>query len=208
MAVIAAYLRLGTKYEMVTFRKEAVDRLTYEFPTTIAALDSTVDYSRIKDPKSVTVEFIGAIELAHKFDVPQILPWAFYGCCYYLTFAQICQPESPLHPSLSPEDIRTCMVGWEKLIVHQARDTYAWLSAACQSDDAVTCNAARAKLSQRFAPLPKCKALDRWASPWKDGLCQKCAVSARIAHESGRKKIWAKLPAFFGLPSWACLLDE
>jgi hypothetical protein len=208
MAVVTAHLRLGTKYNMTTFRKEAVDRLTYEFPTTLVALDSTVDYSRIKDPKSVVVEFIGAIELAHKFDLPEILPWAFYGCCYYLTFAQICQPEDPLMPFLSPEDIKICMVGWERLVVHQARDTYGWLHDICQSDDSDTCNTSREKLRQYFSPLPSCKALERWASPWKDGLCHQCAVGAEMAHEAGRKKIWDKLPMFFGLPSWSRLLNK
>jgi hypothetical protein len=207
MAVVTAYLKLGTKYQIASVREEAVQRLIYEFPTTLAALDSTVDYSRIKDPKSVTVEFIGAIELAHQYDVPQILPWAFYGCCYYLTFKQICQPGSPQQPSLSREDVQTCMVGWQKLIEHQSRDTFAWLSAACSSEKSEVCNATRKKLRRHFAPVAACKALDPWG-PWQQGLCLQCAADVKVSHESGRKKIWDKLPSFFGLPSWTQLLKE
>jgi hypothetical protein len=200
---------IPTAGEMASFRVEAVQRLTHEFPTTLAALDSTVDYSRTEDPKLVTVrvKFFSAIELAHQFNISQILPWAFYGCCYYLTFKQICQPESPLRPSLSREDVQTCLVGWQKLVEQQARDTFAWLNSACTSEKSDVCNAARKKLRQHFAPLPACKALDPW-QPWQQGLCKECAADAKVSHEAGRKKIWDKLPLFFGLPSWAQLLRE
>jgi hypothetical protein len=207
MAVVIAYLRLDTKYQMPRFHTEAISRLTYKFPTALDALKSTQDYSRILDPRSVTTQFFIAVELAHKYDIPQILPWAFYGCCYYLEFEQICQLKGPNEPSLPREDVQTCMEGWQRLVEHQAKDTFAWLCADCPSKKPKTCNATRRKLCWIFEPVPACKALDCWGSPWQDGLCRQCAANAKVSHKAGRNKIWGKLPIFFfGLPSCLQLL--
>jgi hypothetical protein len=88
------------KYNMVIFRMEAVDWLTYEFSMTLVAFDKTFDYIKIKDSKSITIEFIGAIKFTYKFKIPQMFFWEFYGCCYYFPFTQICQLKDPLHSSL------------------------------------------------------------------------------------------------------------
>ena len=40
-----------------------------------------------------------------------ILPWGYYGCCYYFTFSELCQPESLSQLALSHKDLQICMMG-------------------------------------------------------------------------------------------------
>jgi len=39
-----------------------------------------------------------------------------------------------------------------------------------------------------------------------DELCASCAKEAKKKHDAGRRRMWAKLPSYFGLPPWEELL--
>ena len=190
---------------MTGFRADAVKRLTYEYPSTLEALDKLDHYTRISKCESVVHELFSVMDLAKKYNIPEVLPWAFYCCCCNLSVKQIC---SPTPPYLSREDLQTCLDGREQLLRHQAKYTFAWLHSDCLSH-VVSCNAVKQSLCDKyFRPVPACVALDCWGSIWHNGLCRQCTLAAKGSHEAGRKQIWNKLPSIFGLPEWAEVTDH
>lgn len=53
--------------------------------------------------------------------------------------------------------------------------------------------------------------LDPWRKSgpvgWTNRLCAACEEAAKVPYDAGRKKAWALLPTFFGLPLWNELKD-
>ena len=123
LCVVTAHLHLGTKYDMTGFHMDTVERLTYEYPSALEALDKLDHYMRISK-ESLIHELFSMMDLAKKYNIPEVLPCAFYCCCINLSVKQICS----LTPSyLSREDLQTFLNGQEQLLRHQAKYTFAWL---------------------------------------------------------------------------------
>jgi len=206
MSVVTAYLRLGTKYDMEKFRGQAVKRLTYEFPSTLQTLDKINHYTRIQECESFANNFFSVVDLANRYNVPQILPWLFYATCSHLSVKAMSRPTPPF---LSRQDLQTCLTGREQLLGLQAKHTFAWLIKEQCPSCTELCNITRKNLRDtHFGPIPTCRALESWGPKWHTGLCRPCTVSARASHEAGRKKIWDKLPSVFCLPDWPDLLKQ
>jgi hypothetical protein len=208
LAVVAAYLRLGTKYEIAQFRTEAIERLSYEFPSSLEEVDDIDHYSRIQECQSLEQEGFSVVELARKCNVPKVLPWALYSICAGTPFDEILSPAESGQLKLSPADQRICILGWRELVECQGEVTYAWLLQSeagmytkCQTGE--RCAAVRKdRLHDLLLPVSNCIALRAWEPEWADGMCATCGTTAENSHNVGRETIWASLPTFFELPEW------
>ncbi|KZP23547.1 hypothetical protein FIBSPDRAFT_952058 [Athelia psychrophila] len=81
--VVAAFLRLGNKYEIEALRAEAPKRLLFEFPSERAILD---EHIYPVDRRGTMIEladwtFINVTNLAREQNLLSVLPLALYSCC-------------------------------------------------------------------------------------------------------------------------------
>ena len=161
------------------------------------------------------------INLAREHKIYLILPAAFYTFCHHhfdiaMVFDGI--PRSDLNKpsaSLSAEDQRACLLGWQRLLEQQTQRSLFWLDPNknamlfkhCRTR--TQCDRARRELlTDLWHPAPTFMALDPWDSDWEDGMCQTCVTAAMRSQEDGRGKIWNQLPSSFDLPQWSVLLKE
>ena len=211
--VVAAFLRLGLKYNIKSLRDEATTRLTYEFPSSLEFYDRMVDGEMIE----LSYSFINAtINLVRECQyLTYILPVAFYlrtGKDYFFK-----PPVSgdDKQVQLSLEDKCTLLEGWHTIAGAQHKHTYRWLhqttplSVSCRSKS--SCHTARSTLVlKEFTPIPSISGLNLFEEWPTDGikLCAHCETAAKTYHDEGRKRLWQMLPSFFGLPKWDELLKE
>ena len=213
--VVAAFLRLGLKYNIESLRDEATTRLTHEFPSSLDIYDRMVDGEMIELSDSFVNDTINLLRECQY--LTHILPVAFYlqACEDPHPFYQPAISDHGKQVQLSPEDKSTLLEGWLKIVKAQREHTYAWLhqttpvSVSCLSKSG--CFTARATcVLEAFTPIPSVSGLNLFRDGPTDGveLCVHCETAAKIYHNEGREKLWQILPSFFGLPEWNELLKE
>jgi len=168
-------------------------RLTYEFPSTLAAHDIMEDWAMISCDPAV---FFDVIALARSHNVLHMLPMAYYGCCTLFDLPNILRGEHRRDGSLatiSLSDSNIC-------------DTSKSLEFYCRS--VKSCAAARKDLLCRcFLPKPTIFGLQEWREEWEEGMCKSCVVLSKKLHDEGRERMWDNLPSIFGLLGWPELLN-
>ena len=214
-SVVAAFARLGTKYDFRQLRNEAVKRLTFMFP------------SRLEDMGNIHIEgnciiaetglIFEAINLARETNMLFLLPAAMEYCCAVHTIHDILngvQRPNKTPIFLSVEDQTACLSGWYELIHRQAEETYRWLDRnaegtlfpECQRRSRCTDGRRRIFYSMSH-PVTCCVPLEPWqGADWEKHMCATCNAASQAQHERGRQNVWNELPSFFGLPGWAELL--
>ena len=212
--VVAAFLRLGLKYNIESLRDEAATRLTREFPSSLEIYDCMVDGDMIELGDSVANDTINLLRECQY--LTHILPVAFYFQAQETPPFR--RPEisgDGKQAQLSSEDKSTLFGRCLKIAVAQREHTYGWLhqttpvSKVCLSVS--SCSAARsACVSENFTPIPPISGLNLFRE-WPTGevkLCVHCETAAETCHNKGRERLWQMLPSFFGLPEWNELLKE
>lgn len=217
-AVVAAYLRLGKKYEITQLRTEALDILHYDFPSSLDEYDRNTT-PRIDDFQPSTN--VQVINLARETGTHVLLPAAFYGLCNYgLSIDDVLaipDPTSLDSSSLSSEDQLLVVLGCHRLSDMKLKVTYAWMSNAnthavslhCLTPQSCTTAIKSAFFASTFSNHSKFDALTSWEHiPWYQFMCDPCTADARRQHDEGRVQVWDRLPCIFGLPEWPELLKE
>jgi hypothetical protein len=210
LAMVAAFLRLGTKYEISELRTEAIRRLSNDYPHDFAIFDRgrTRSTQLINECKAADV-----VNLAREMNILSILPAAFYRCCESYTTGEILGGRRRQDGSMaimSIHDQRICLLGRDKLAQLQANETFVWLMT---DEDDIYCNGSsceddRKTLVRDLLILSKpCLALHRWRPSWERQLCNSCLEKFKDKFAAGRKRIWTILPSMFDLPSWEELLE-
>lgn len=213
---IAAFLRLGQKYDIEFISAEGITRLVYEYPSTLQKFDAVRDQFTLIQAIGVEYSVDGeVIALAQADSTPnleRVLPSAFYSLCGRDDFKEVFGDFGQSDVRY-PNNVRKAYVlGWKALIEAQADTTFSWLqcvnsSASSSCISRSTCNSAKQALKiELFLPTPKCMALAIWQSYWEHNMCSPCVTAAQQSHRQGRQKIWNALPGYFGLPSWDELL--
>lgn len=216
MSVVAAFLRLGKKYDIGILHAEAVKRLTYECPSSLEDFDKLEFWSMIEAEDGLPIEIV---RLARENGLPSVLPIALYCCCRCYTAPELLKGvkgKDGNHVALSSEDKETCIVANQRIIQAQAVTTFAWMNPSstsgslykyCRSQ--TSCTSARMELlCQTFLPLPRSIALDLWEVEWENGMCDICVEAAKKSHCEGREEMWNDLPTFFNLSGWTELTRE
>ena len=201
---IAGILRLSNKYDIPPIRRRCIHELRRHFPCTLAAFDATI----LNAPPLSTLMPTKAIILARECNALDILPCAFYLLCQAETEAFL-----DILTLLPQQEIRTCLLGRERLRVVLETAT---LSFALNPNPSPTCTDRAgcrpngleflsAAISQRihagFYALEK-NNVDKMLN---DHLCYICTEDRIFAHIRGREKVWNELPGYFGLGTWEAL---
>jgi hypothetical protein len=208
LAMVAAFLRLGTKYEISELRTEAIRRLFNDFPRDFAIFNRrTTSTSLINERTAADV-----VNLAREMNILSILPAALDRCCEIYTTGEILGGRRRQDGSMaimSVHDQRICLLGRDELTRLQAKETFVWLmkdegSINCSG---LACEYVKKTLVRDVLILSRpCLALHRWERSWERKLCNPCLEAFKDAFAAGRTKIWSMLPAIFDLPSWEELL--
>ncbi|KIM87927.1 hypothetical protein PILCRDRAFT_95671 [Piloderma croceum F 1598] len=218
LAVVAAFLRLGMKYNISTLTADAMERLSYEFPTTMGRWDSFDLCSRVD--LYTQADYIDVVNLAKEIQLPHFLPTAFLHCILiddiFECVLKGVERQDGSHAVLSGEEQKICLLGWENIVNMQAETTFAWRDgtqrfalymAICTAPG--SCGSARTRLgSVPRNVFPGCEPFAVWDDCWEAGMCAACVAVAKESHDRGREEAWARLPSMFGLPSWEELLTQ
>ncbi|KAJ7741499.1 hypothetical protein B0H14DRAFT_2478393 [Mycena olivaceomarginata] len=210
---IAALIRLGRKYDFRNILHSAVERLTFENPSTLDAYDVRMAFDGKNYISTRIVGYPGVLydmlTVARENNILSALPCAYYRAAHLYKpeslFAGITRQDGT-SSSLAPIDQQRCILGREKLIRAQTQEgcTLGWLrewdSDSCT--DPAGCNKWRASMLRKY--------LDHLA-PWaltpfiafRTTVCASCSKHIEQSMLGGRKKIWEDLPSYFDLAPWS-----
>jgi hypothetical protein len=219
LAVLAAVLRLGTKYGVHYLRKIAVNRLVQLFPYTYEAYDRRPDewpYDNYTWKQGAVV----VAELARECNVLAVLP-----CCLWVLTPNF--PDEIASYSPGSEDV-TCTLedekvyaldfdtfglcirsGWRlnglrQLLIFRALN-FICSSASCRSEETKAVlddQILRHEDRERDAYVGLLDFLpDHW---WRDEfkICDVCSEAAAGIWEHGRASLWERLPELYDLSPW------
>lgn len=199
---------MGTKYEIAQLRKEALTRLTYEFPSSLEHWDKTPSHFQL-----ITNEdgiLFDVVQLARQNNVLAILPAAFYAIAATHEIEEVLDGVRRWDGSLamlSVRDQKTYVKGVWELMHISNRYNFTWLDNTFLPYEKCTtkaaCNAARSARSfELLRRSPRCGILEPWHETLGKDLCTFCRGVGKESHQFGREEAWLELPAVFGLPPW------
>lgn len=206
--MVAAFLRLGKKYEIDSLRKEAEHRLAAHFPSSLKDWDrrsSAISPSLIQYYRGLEFD---VVNLARDQNCLSILPAALYACSLF-SMREILRGisiGSGKVVSLSSYDRDVCLLGRDRLISEQQGRTFRWLGTEDElCVEEIGCGSGKVAIG---IPVLTCVALMPWESDWESFLCRTCAHGSRRIHDINRDLVWSELPSYFELPPWAELLEQ
>ncbi|KZP29333.1 hypothetical protein FIBSPDRAFT_1038996 [Athelia psychrophila] len=210
IAIVAAFVRLGQKYQIDAVLSEALGRLYYEFPDDLDDVDEADNWTKISESAGI---FIDVANLAREQNLLSALPLALRYCSLEDSddIVKGVAREDHTVATLSPINERVVLAAKDPLLRLQSTTTFSWLIANGSDDFAMPacCNTERMQLVvSKFFPLPEYDGLKSWEEGWEDSICAACVVKAKALHASGRQRYWNKLPSIFGLPDWEELEKE
>ncbi|KAJ7157727.1 hypothetical protein C8R46DRAFT_1225271 [Mycena filopes] len=222
LPVIAAHIRLGTKYDFRGLLDLALERLTYENPTTLEEYDAR----KLSDTRRIVfydgIEF-DVITLARENNILSVLPCAFYRLAIRAHTDPVenlfegVEKADGARASISLHDLRVCMSGREKLMraQMQTQGALGWYrfwgpGADCTNTNSAHCAKTRDVRLRDYLNYPFLKALADfdWHDKKNKRLCDACKRGIQEAISIGRGKTWDDLPGFFNLPPWNELKNE
>ncbi|KAJ7457631.1 hypothetical protein B0H11DRAFT_2062857 [Mycena galericulata] len=221
--VVACNLRLGRKYEALSFKQDAMLRMHNEFPARLElwdrrmAANHTLDW--IQPRQGVLIDLLN---VAYENGVYTSIPALAFRCLSQYTLAQLFAgvERDDGSRAMLPDATKVVLAQAQEAILMFQRENLQWLreeeevvpSQDCEVYDDCTehrkdmyrieCRPDRVDLSYTLAIWNKVG-----DGSWVDRLCKECEPLAKAQYEVGRLKAWEKLPTFFGLPEWKDLKD-
>ncbi|KAI0789974.1 hypothetical protein C8Q75DRAFT_806624 [Abortiporus biennis] len=192
---VAAMPTVGMKYQIDKLSQEAIRRLKICFPTEFAKF---ADYN----------EAIEVVRLASMFDIPAILPAAYYTCAH-LSVEELFSAVDTQRWTMSM--LQTCIKGQSEL---RQRDL-AQLNVLFRREVSLSCsseNHCRGGMVELLKKLQETRSLSgmealvpasRWFKDLSAGLvCNACAATCMSAYEDARRETWNGLGGMFGVHPW------
>ncbi|KAJ7234316.1 hypothetical protein B0H12DRAFT_162659 [Mycena haematopus] len=202
LAFIGAIVRLGRKYDFKDLLAAAVQRLTYENPTTFSEYEKLMTNGGYLPQKYRCrgSNLFDIITLAQENGLFSVLP------CAYLHVIRFRPTEEILkcgNSSLIVGQRRLWEAQWEQASL------WFWLSldqCAVGCTENIFCTE---KKNRAFRGLIKNQSLIPFrGSALAPSLCEPCALHHKKLMVEARKKMWDDLPGFFGLAPWAELKND
>ncbi|KAJ6526563.1 hypothetical protein DFH09DRAFT_1187495 [Mycena vulgaris] len=209
---------MGRKYDFKNLLAAAVERLTYENPTTLEEYDrlllkdGDIRYLSTQITMCHGIVF-DTITLAQENQLFAVLPCAYCRAILFYGEDQILDgissPNSS-HVNLCPLDQRACILGSKKMVQAQWEQAHPWdwiSSDKCAEgcSDALGCATIKKEFLRAWLvhglPILMQRTVDL-------GFCSACEPDCREAMAKGRKELWEKLPSFFDLPPWGELKND
>ncbi|KAJ7033808.1 hypothetical protein C8F04DRAFT_957159 [Mycena alexandri] len=205
--VIAAFLRLGRKYEIKPLYDDALARLGAVFPPSLSQyVDSKMmDHIQFPDPEDPNRRgqiVVDTIILARELGIPSLLPAAFWFTCTRL------ESLANKHTSAIFEaDRDVILLAAKPLSIAYASYLFGWLDETpANCSQPAVCTNTKLKYSLKQWKPPGSAMTLYWRSSAENGLCRTCVAAGQKHHSEGAKRLWTELPAFFNLPPWAEML--
>ncbi|KAH8101956.1 hypothetical protein BXZ70DRAFT_1007185 [Cristinia sonorae] len=202
LVVASTMLQLGMKYQIDDIKQEAIECLSYRFPSRLgyfADLAKGVSYKHI----------IPIVALAWKFELYDILPVAFYWCSQ-MSVDELIHGWVDEHGTqwrLSPEDQARCLKGLSTLRLQCIKE-WAFLLHGKPTErcaDREGCESRIAKFGVKYldGTFPHTETpLTHWWSmslPRDCQLCRSCMDEVQRQFNKGRIEAWNALPTTFGI---------
>ncbi|PPQ79528.1 hypothetical protein CVT25_003410 [Psilocybe cyanescens] len=221
---ILAIFKLASKYEVRFLRRRALAHLERVYPCSdIDDWDRREDFSTFSierqefhcHPVSSTLTgTLNIIELCTAYNVPWILPTAFYECCLYDMKTLLAHPKWKDCPGSLPNDIKTRIICGYLAHKEESSRVLAFLHTDlphCENEQ-VCSNIRRVELRKlctvREQPremqdfLGKVWDMSDWDEFVSQGMCNSCLSCCKALHRAFRQVSWDNLPAMYGLPNW------
>ncbi|KAJ7613650.1 hypothetical protein DFH06DRAFT_1109159 [Mycena polygramma] len=201
-SVVAAFLRLGRKYELHAAYASALARLTAAFPSSLD--EYIVAHWRKNILCSGRAEIVtDTILLCRELDLPQLLPAAFW----FLAIHSESLGENITRISQADRD--KILAALTPLRTAHATYLFQWLDKKITSpdcDEPDICPQKKLEYSVKLWKPPGAVPWFSWPKNASSGLCSPCVALGKKHHSEGAKRLWKELPSFFGLPAWEELL--
>lgn len=217
ITVVAAFLRIGTKYEIEILRTEGIKRLFYEYPSNMSDYYGIDAWSRIDNSDWVDID---AANLAREQNLLSSLPAALYLICSGYDAEGLItgiERNDGTIAKISPTGLITCLAARESLAKLQKQTTFAWadspasIYSSCKTPQKCVESRTQIMLGLFLPPASIC-GLDHWrygsTGHLVKGMCTRCIKVAEKLHIDGRTDFWNALPGIFGLPEWDELNKE
>ncbi|EIW79937.1 hypothetical protein CONPUDRAFT_138082 [Coniophora puteana RWD-64-598 SS2] len=209
IAVVAAFLRLGKKYDIPHLFQEAKSRMVADFPSSFTAFHSGLTENwKVTSPWEVTLSkdiIFAMINLAREMDFHVVLPAAYYMCLGYCSLEEILtgarDETGEVVQVLSPEARQTCALATEPFW-SLSNETFSFLRIECDTQSISCADATKDFLLRCFFPVSTVAPLDDIPEDVMADLCEVCALRASESHQTNRVAVWNRLPGIFGLPDW------
>ncbi|KAJ7642779.1 hypothetical protein DFH06DRAFT_1477492 [Mycena polygramma] len=210
LAVVAALLRLGRKYDFRKILDAAVQLVMYDNPTTLE------DYLKHTTMHVTNCNALEMLTLVRENNIMSAQPCAYYevvrGCEQSQLFDGVPRDDGTL-AFLAPNDLRQCNLSRERIIAKQMLPGFMWgwlVSWDYREDCALPriCAANREHMLQISVELHQPQALDIGGELWDRMFCPECLRHMEKRIDAGRKKMWEELPSFFDLPPWSELKND
>jgi hypothetical protein len=203
--VIAAFLRLGRKYEIKPLYTKALSRLAVAFPSSV---DEYINgekqkYIVFSDPTNIQRGeiVIDTIVLARELNLPSLLPAAFW--CVSIKPEWLANKNTS---SIPEADRDVILLATRHLRFAYANYLFGWLDetvvASPDCMKAASCPNAKLQYSLKLWKPPGSSLPLYWPSSAAKGLCNSCVAVGKKNHSEGVRRLWKELPSFFNLPPW------
>ncbi|KII91842.1 hypothetical protein PLICRDRAFT_105831 [Plicaturopsis crispa FD-325 SS-3] len=215
-STIAAFVRLGKKYEIGHLYDDAMARLRSAYPSA----HWQYGMRGIRPAFSVALDCqnpndVHAVNLARELGIYDILPAAFYSIVCTLSTKQIFYGvplENGDFLKLSVADQYICISGRERILDALPETSMGWMDEVptedCTSHELCKDSIYNARALIWAPPVNLELALSLKNSlQYFDG-CPNCNRAANSMHDAGRKVMWTMLPSCFDLPTWDELIEE
>lgn len=213
--VLAAFLRLGRKYEIDHIRQQAVKRLGNEFPFEFhkSAEFCTRDGGTITETEKG--DYLRLINFIRENELLVHLPMAMLRCIimdHLNTVSLFFSSPEAQQPILPYTDIETCVKAHTKLQGLQATQIFSWLqpwqrTPSCGKNACIETRRAIANIYLSKVPDIWMIFAD-WDRLWSQVLCQECDLRAQKEYADAQKKIFEELPSILKLPEWKELREK
>ncbi|KAI0676520.1 hypothetical protein C8Q78DRAFT_27991 [Trametes maxima] len=201
---LSSLVRLGHKYGIEDVEKQALSYLKLYYTTKFECWEAGHTPCDLTDAR----QSIGAVNLARLTGNIDMLPVALYTCATLKgEIAKGWVREDGTVEYLSPEDLGRCIEGFGRMCgaaVPLANRVFTIMSAEQKDSTHVAMCALHIRMLRTRAQAANTEALNllHGASDifiMGVGLCANCKAFLKTNDKAERRRVWAKLPSWFGL---------
>ncbi|CAK5268366.1 unnamed protein product, partial [Mycena citricolor] len=209
--LIAAILRLSTKYNVEFLRRRALAHISSLYPTKLSDWDQRKDNAMEVFNARPFAVFLLAKETGHQ----ALLPACMYLCADSVDINDILDGLESIdgtHIELDWPDKRACIRGRQNLLLALRSEVFAFLTGSLAVITGCTaqarCDASKLRWLQSLeASLGNgCPGIFSIKFPWpsfRKAVCETCYAASYAHSNQKREEIWNNLPGYFDLPPWA-----
>ncbi|KAF8170315.1 hypothetical protein K438DRAFT_1614267 [Mycena galopus ATCC 62051] len=210
LAELGALIRLGRKYDFKNLLDSAVVRITFENPTTLDEFQALRANGPYKPTRIAHCPgfYLDLLILIRENNIVSALPVAYFHAIKYNSLLHDGNPRVDKTPASLPSvDLRTCVLGRERLLTEQFQPGYTlgWLREwqYRDYDDPEGCSATRKSWFHSYMDGNNVGSFIQFSTPLvQQAFCTQCHRHIVESSTAGQQKTWEALPGIFDLSTW------